>query len=183
MIDRSFERLRWRDFLAGLCESRGFREQWSGAIRDCGHDAVRWETAAVCARSLDRPFASVLLPSAALARLRADPSPFAEHLRGVEQVATFTNLGGDAELVVPAATGDYPHLCAFVRSAPPEQIDALWSAVGVAMRRRLAASPRPVWLNTAGLGVSWLHVRLDAQPKYYVHGPFRQPPDVDAPGG
>jgi len=27
----------------------------------------------------------------------------------------------------------------------------------------------PLWLSTAGLGVSWLHVRLDTRPKYYRH--------------
>ncbi len=34
----------------------------------------------------------------------------------------------------------------------------------------------PVWLSTAGAGVSWLHVRLDDRPKYYGHGPYRTAP-------
>ena len=40
------------------------------------------------------------------------------------------------------------------------------------MARRVGA--RPVWLSTAGAGVSWLHVRLDDRPKYYGCGPYRQ---------
>ncbi len=35
---------------------------------------------------------------------------------------------------------------------------------------------KPVWLSTAGAGVSWLHVRLDDKPKYYGHAPYRIPP-------
>ena len=43
--------------------------------------------------------------------------------------------------------------------------------VAAAVRRRV--SDPPVWLSTAGMGVSWLHLRLDSQPKYYRHGPYR----------
>src|SRR4051812_31098730 len=46
------------------------------------------------------------------------------------------------------------------------QKHSLWGLVGAAMQRRL--STRPVWLSTAGAGVSRLHVRLDDQPKYMV---------------
>ena len=40
------------------------------------------------------------------------------------------------------------------------------------MQRRLSA--KPVWLSTAGAGVSWLHVRLDDRPKYYGYAPYRE---------
>ena len=40
------------------------------------------------------------------------------------------------------------------------------------MIRRLGTAP--VWLSTAGAGVSWLHVRLGDRPKYYGHAPYRQ---------
>jgi Family of unknown function (DUF6940) len=33
---------------------------------------------------------------------------------------------------------------------------------------------KPVWLSPAGAGVSWLHLRLDDQPKYYGYAPYRQ---------
>ena len=53
-------------------------------------------------------------------------------------------------------------------------LDALWQVVGEAMERRLGTEP--VWLSTAGAGVSWLHVRLDDRPKYYGHAPYRRTP-------
>jgi len=34
-------------------------------------------------------------------------------------------------------------------------------------------SDRPTWLSTAGLGVYWLHLRLDSRPKYYRYQPYK----------
>ena len=37
---------------------------------------------------------------------------------------------------------------------------------------------RPVWLSTSGMGVPWLHMRLDQVPKYYTYEPFAQHPET-----
>ncbi len=125
------------------------------------------------AASVSRPFECVFVASPALAGMRPDPRAFAEHCRTDARVATFPNLGGDATLVAPCPGGgsaDFTHLARFVATATVEQSDALWQAVGEAMAKRIGA--RPVWLSTAGLGVGWLHVRLDDRPKYYRHAPY-----------
>ena len=57
-----------------------------------------------------------------------------------------------------------------MRLAPEDQRDALWQAVGEQMTRRVGTEA--VWLNTAGAGVPWLHVRLDNRPKYYRFAPY-----------
>jgi hypothetical protein len=115
---------------------------------------------------VDRPFEFVLLDDARLAR-QPDARAFMKHFPHANNgVATFSSLGGDAMLVVPTPQADdssYGHLAAFVRQAPESQRHALWQAVGNAMADRLNAMP--VWLSTAGAGVSWLHVRLDDSPK------------------
>src|SRR5262249_55914637 len=137
--------------------------------------AFRWETPPVTAASVSQPFEFVLLDRPGLAQ-RPEPKAFAEHYaRSVAGVAIFPNLGGDAILVVPcplAPPSAYGHLAAFVRLAPASQQHALWRSVGEAMAGRIGE--RPVWLSTAGAGVSWLHVRLDDRPKYYGHGLYRQ---------
>lgn len=152
----------------------GFRSQFNALLADAPYPAFRWETPAVTASTVSRPFEFVLLDSPGLAR-HPDPEAFAEQIAEAEPVVAFPNLGGDAILVVPApiaAPSAYGHLAAFVRHAPELQRHALWQLVGEAMARRVGSEP--VWLSTAGAGVSWLHVRLDDRPKYYGFGPYRQ---------
>jgi hypothetical protein len=157
-----------------------FREALIGAL---GHaapfEAYFWETPPVTRSTLDRPFEFVLTNSTALASVKSDSEPFASHLRrcGEGQITGFANLGGDAYLVVPCplgATWAYPHLAAFSRHAPKHQQHALWRCVGEAMEQRVG--DRPLWLSTSGLGVYWVHLRLDTRPKYYTFRPYTQAP-------
>jgi hypothetical protein len=163
------------EVIRGWQGDAGFRSQFNALLADAPYSAFRWETPPVTADTVSRPFEFVLLDSPGLAR-RPDPKAFAEHFAGAEAgVVAFPNLGGDAVMVVPspvAAPTAYGHLAAFVRHAPEVQRHALWQAVGEAMARRVGAEP--VWLSTAGAGVSWLHVRLDDRPKYYGFAPYRQ---------
>jgi len=152
-----------------------FRAWFSTLLADSPYAAFRWETPGVTIATASQAFEFVLLDAPTLAR-EPDPEAFAAHFETARiSVVDFANLSGDATLVVPCPLADdsaYGHLAAFVRFAPAEQIDALWRTVGDAMARRLSA--KPVWLNTAGAGVSWLHVRLDDRPKYYGHAAYRQ---------
>jgi hypothetical protein len=136
--------------------------------------AYCWETPPVTAATRHRDFEFVLLDSPYLAG-KIDEHSFANHFRGAgdKPVIGFSNLGGDAFLVVPCPgepTTEYGHLAAFVRSASDEQNHALWRTVGPAVRERIGE--RRLWLSTAGGGVAWLHVRLDSSPKYYGFRPY-----------
>ncbi len=144
--------------------------------------ALFWETPPTTSSTRDRPFACILQDAPALAGLRPDPSPFRRELRG--PVSAFWNLGRDAVLVAPEPPGAYAHLAAFCRNAPPRLQRALWARVGVELLAWWDRCDDPVWVSTSGLGVSWLHVRLDACPKYYTHGPYRDAnqPDEVHPG-
>lgn len=152
-----------------------FRSVFISLLADAPYSAFRWETPPVTVDTMSRPFEFVLLDSPRLDR-RPDPDAFAEHFAGAKSgIATFSNLGGDAIIVVPSQLTEpsaYGHLATFVRHAPEPQRHALWEAVGEAMVRRMGA--KPVWLSTAGAGVSWLHVRLDDRPKYYGFTPYTQ---------
>lgn len=109
-------------------------------------------------------------------------------------VITFFNLGRDAMLVVPcpppagtpssalsmvlpssSSSATAPpqymtHLQSFIRGASKEHTYSLFQRIGEAFQQVLqesAAEDKPLWLSTSGLGVSWLHVRIDMIPKYY----------------
>jgi hypothetical protein len=64
----------------------------------------------------------------------------------------------------------YPHLAVFLRSAPPDQCDELFRAIGKATIEFL--NDAPFWLSTSGSGVAWVHVRIDKRPKYYQYEPY-----------
>jgi hypothetical protein len=164
------------DVLNAWQHDQTFRSFFNALLADAPYSAFRWETPPVTSATLAQPFEFVLLDSPGLARV-PDPHAFSEHFgRTRDGVAVFSNLGGDAAMVVPTPFADhkaYCHLAAFVRLAPEAQRHALWQAVGAAMSKRV--SDRPVWLSTAGAGVSWLHVRLDDRPKYYGFASYRQP--------
>jgi hypothetical protein len=172
--------------LALLTTDSEFRSLFAQTIAGSSYEAFFWEAPPVIVQTLNRPFECVLVEGSSLAQLRADPSSFSSHFashRGQPAIA-FSNLGGDALLVVPtpsAPVSCYTHLARFLRSAPSAQVDAFWKLVGSSMRQRVSSSP--VWLSTAGMGVAWLHLRLDSRPKYYRHAPYTTPPkpEPDAP--
>jgi hypothetical protein len=152
-----------------------FREFFNDLLADSPFASFRWETPPVTTASVGRPFEFVLLDSPGLAR-EPDTKAFADYFSSDPEggVVVFPNLGKDAVMVVPCPIGPpsaYAHIGAFMRQAPRPQRHGLWEVVGAAMRRRL--STNPVWLSTAGAGVSWLHVRLDNRPKYYGYAPYR----------
>jgi hypothetical protein len=153
-----------------------FRSFFLRVLAESPFSAYRWETPPITTANSNRPFEFVLIDSPGLAR-KPDVFAFDEHFhREFESgVVEFPNLGKDAIMIVPcplSSLSAYGHLAAFVREAPESQRQALWQLVGSAMERRLGT--KPVWLSTAGAGVSWLHVRLDDRPKYYGFAPYRE---------
>jgi hypothetical protein len=144
---------------------------------------VFFECRPVTASTLAEPFEATLTWTAEFDGFVADSSPFAAFVAGhADPAVAFKNKGGDATLIIPTPylgvpRDDYAHLRAFMCSTRVPAIDkvALWSRVASVLRRELSERPAdtPLWLSTAGLGVHWLHVRIDTQPKYYQHEPYK----------
>ena len=166
----------FRQLFSLLDSDAEFREWYSRTLIDRTFDAFFWEHPPFTVKTFDNGAEFVLLNAAALAGISASPAPFEVEfsIQSSKDVLVFPNLGGDALLIVPRPIGKleaYPHLAAFLRSAPANQVHTLWQTVAKAVRGQLSAEPR--WLSTAGLGVSWLHVRLDTWPKYYRFEPYK----------
>lgn len=158
-------------------EDTGFRKYYNELLASAPFKAFFWELPPMFKHAVDRPFEFVLVNSNTLARVSPMGKAFKTYFNTDEPVVVFDNLGGDATLVVPTPKGKlsaYPHLAQFVRSGPKEQIDVFWNRVGQTYLDHL--SDQPLWLSTSGLGVYWLHVRLDTYPKYYTYAPYRQFP-------
>jgi len=169
-------RLSFREVFRLLESSADFSRWYSETLAGCVHDAYFWELPPLTTATFEHDAEFAVIDSASLAGLQADPVPFESQFarQSGSAVITFPNLGGDALLVVPTPLGEaeaYPHLAAFLRKAPLSQVRSLWKVTADAVHETL--SDTPMWLSTAGLGVSWLHLRLDKRPKYYNYLPYK----------
>ena len=132
-----------------------------------------WEHTPFVKSNIETKAEFVLVDAPMLDALQANKEAFRSYFSN-DAVVSFRNIGGDAILVAPSpieASTDYAHLAAFLRTASASQVRALWQNVALSVSRTLA--DRPVWLSTSGLGVAWLHIRLDSSPKYYQHQPYK----------
>jgi hypothetical protein len=106
------------------------------------------------------------------------PDTFAEYLYCLpkeETCCSFMNLGKTSTLISPKYLGEYSHIGKFLRNASKHEIHKLWEKITDEYLHVLRVNPtKSRWLSTSGLGVSWLHFRIDDRPKYYVYQPFAQ---------
>ncbi len=177
-LSRAATWLNYAQVIAGWQHDASFREFFTGLLADAPFPAYFWETPAVDSASLDRRFEFVLVDSPQIAALSPNPTAFAEYFASSqleESVVSFPNSGKDALLVAPcpgAPLAAYASLATFSRHAPATQQHALWRSAGVALEQAL--QQQTVWLSTSGMGVAWLHLRLDERPKYYNYAPYRR---------
>lgn len=175
---RDAARLSYADVIDGWRNSHDFVHFYISLLVDAPFEAMFWESPPVTRLSVGRPYEFVLIDSAQLAAAEPEPLHFASAFASAatdENVVMFENLGKDALLVTPCPRGPrhvYTHLTSFVRGAPEGQRHELFRKLAGAIKNRL--SDRPMWVSTSGLGVFWLHVRLDSYPKYYNFGPYRK---------
>lgn len=154
-----------------------FRAFYTSLLKDAPYDGYFWEAPPITKSELNRPYEFVLVNSSTLPSISPNRNAFSEYFENKSQsesIVSFMNLGKDARLVVPCPIDeflDYPHLASFIRNAPMEQIHEFWKCVGYHMERHV--SDKHTWLSTAGLGVYWLHIRLDSRPKYYRYAPYK----------
>ena len=164
------------EVLAAWRDEPSIRDMTLAALAATPHPAIFWEMPRLDADSLGRPYEGMILRAMGLDTIEPDPRAFADKfvVQSNETVAVFDNLGGDATLIAPrpeAARSAYGHLAAFVRAAPRGQAHALLRTVAETALARVGR--RPLWISTSGLGVPWLHVRLDQRPKYYACRRYR----------
>lgn len=169
------EAISFRAYLDLLAEDDGFASWYSELLAGVQYDAFFWEHPPICNANIDIEAEFVLIDSPVLARLGPDPVPFSSYFEGGGEIVVFSSLGGDAVLIAPTPAEPLAccaHLAAFVREGPRAQVDALWRKTGRTVRESI--TERNLWLSTSGLGVAWLHVRLDSYPKYYQYLPYRE---------
>ncbi|MEM7317302.1 MAG: hypothetical protein AAF497_29600 [Planctomycetota bacterium] len=167
--------LKYSEVIAAWKTDDEFRQFFINLLTASPYSAFRWETTPITKSTVDREFEFVLIDTPSFATRRTDTMSFQDQFdTDTNEIIVFTNLGGDATLVVPSPRAEshcYGHLAAFLRTAPATQVHELWRVTANTIEANL--NNRPLWISTAGGGVAWLHVRLDKRPKYYSYVPYR----------
>ncbi len=159
-------------------ENYEFRDFYISILKESSFNAFFWEHPPITKSNAKQPYEFVLVNSPQLSKVSADPNPFLAQFRSKaadQSVIAFENLGKDAELIVPCpvlAESKYAHLADFIRNAPKDQAHKLFMVLANSLKNKI--SDRPTWVSTSGLGVYWLHIRLDTRPKYYSYQPYKE---------
>ncbi|MEM7512507.1 MAG: hypothetical protein AAF388_16350 [Bacteroidota bacterium] len=152
-----------------------FVERYRQEILQAGGGAFFWEHPPLREIDLDQAYEVKLVKTNSFDSRTVDEQTFREHFRPDKQVVIFPNLGGDAPLIAPVNHKEketYKHFGAFLRKADTDQVLELFKSISETCLQELAKG-KQIWLNTEGTGVIWLHVRLDARPKYYKTAKYR----------
>ena len=163
-----------RQFLSLLSENDEFINWYNQLLADCPFDAFFWENKPITNENLEDIYECTLVKSSTLSKVSTESKTFDSYFDDAKNAVSFSNLGGDAKLVAPCPVSNrkiYTQIGSFVREAPDDQILDFWQLVGNEMINHIKQEPR--WLSTSGLGVYWLHVRIDLVPKYYQTEAYR----------
>ena len=165
------------DYFTALSGDTSFVSWYTELLAGSNFISFYWEHPPLTIGAMEFPAEFVLTDAPSLTGLRADQATFSNQFEGAspDSVMVFDNLGGDATLVVPhtlEGTQSCAHIAPFVRGASAKLVCDLWRTTAETVIDSI--TEQPLWLSTSGLGVSWLHVRLDSRPKYYQYLPYKQ---------
>jgi hypothetical protein len=173
--------LSFAEVIAGWRDKEEFRAFFIAELAATAFPAFFWEMPPLRQGHSEIDYEYVAIRSDDLEHLRPDARAFESKFSAAspsQLVVSFRNLGGDAFLVTPKRISGlecYGHIAAFVRSAPAVQRQELFQTLGSAIGDVLGENDKRIWVSTSGLGVPWVHVRLDSYPKYYNHEPYVKP--------
>lgn len=157
-----------QQFLMLLKNEAPFRSFYTEYLISLGYEAFFWENKPMMTANLQQDYQCNVLNSEFLAKKSPDFHTFSSYFKRDQDVVSFWNLGKDAQLIAPCPVDEHPgyaHIGTFIREASESQVHKLWQCTGTEMLDIIGEEPR--WLSTSGLGVFWLHVRIDSVPKYY----------------
>lgn len=163
----------YRKTLELWANNQEFCQFWIKQLKDIPFTGFLWETPPISQELVEQPFECVFIKRDVFNRLNPNTRAYRSYFNK-EPVVDFPNLGKNATLVVPCPVDKddcYTHLGRFTTSAPENQQLALWKRVGELGLEQL--SEKRIWISTHGLGVYWLHIRLDTYPKYYHYKNYK----------
>ncbi len=152
----------------------GFNSFYSRVISSCPFEAFFYEHPPLLYSEINIEYEFVLIRSKQLVQARVEEYVFQKYFDSRSDIVHFMNLRNDGALIVPTPderVAQYAHLASFLRYAPEFKKQNLWTAVGKLYKKWIRK--QRTYLSTSGLGVYYLHVRLDTEPRYYQYKPYK----------
>ena len=163
------------DEVLGLFENdQDFRNQFLRILEGIPFQNFNIECPSIKIDDINKSFEFVAVNSDRLEGLKPNSNAFEEHFIEDELTAIFENLGGDAILLSPKPDNGkaFTHLRLFLINASEAAKHDLLIALGEITTANLRNEP--IWINTSGFGVPWLHIRIDDKPKYYRFNNYKK---------
>lgn len=142
---------------------------YTSLLKSEEYSGLFWEHPPLTLLDLSQEYECIIYRSNSFDKRLVDEQAFQDFIQLDDLAVSFSNLGKNATLIVPTKqieAASYKHFGVFLEQAKEEQILTLFQEVGKIILEEIKEKER-VWLNTSGLGVLWLHIRLDTIPKYY----------------
>jgi hypothetical protein len=162
---------RWR-------ENEPFREFYTTTLLKHGGSGCFWEHPRLNKSTADQAYECVITQTDAFSTRTANFGPFSRAVSPGKRISIFPNLSGEALLVVPNQSDKISFngrdLISFLHTAPDDLVHDLWKIIGQETATAISSEAPFQYLSTHGLGVLWLHVRLEQGPRYYHHRPYRK---------
>jgi len=185
-VEKYISKESYEDFMEKLSSNKHVLDNFIKILKTSKFETYFFETPGVKLSTLSRKFEFVLVDAPQLKGVQPDEDAFQEYFNCDQKtmVATFMNLGKNAVLLSPCPQYNkikdlsiYSSLAPFVRSAPEDQVHQFFE-ISAKRMLEVAKFNRPemvTWMSTSGLGIYWLHLRLDYTPKYYTYHPYKKP--------
>ena len=141
-----------------------FKKEFVSILRNCTFSAYYFQCDKL---NFNKAFSFTLIDAPELVKIQCDYKTFDKQLKNTCKVCVFPNLGKNATLIVPnykigKNTGvDYRSIATYFKTAGMAALIRLVEAMGDNVYENC-------YLSTSGLGVHYLHVRIEDTPKYYV---------------
>lgn len=152
----------WKEGANLPCYPRNIRKQFF------------WETSYID-KEMKEEYDEKFIESERLEQQEYNPEAFLEYIENSDNdyVTSFPNLKKDSMLVIPIPrSSNFTSLKFFMDFSSDRQYRYFWRRVAEEIENMLLEH-EGVWVSTHGLGVPYLHVRIDTYPKYYQTRRFK----------
>lgn len=118
----------------------------------------------------------MLIESNNLDNMSQDYTPFNEYInKNITHTSmSFYNLSKTSKLIIPmpCVNKNFTTLKDFIDNASIDTQKEFWKKVADEIRH-MSKLHKKIWISTHGLGVGYLHMRIDTSPKYYHTDEFK----------